>query len=108
MAVLNKPDLKLERPYIPAKNLIAAYRPMSNKIVRFDTSRTRRVLGLPFYPQPNTADDGGKNIGEGTIQRTDATVDVKGYEVDLDAVLEREGGWAPYLRLVRDRMEKRL
>lgn len=107
MAILNKPNVKLGRTYISAKNLVAAYRPMLNKVVRFDTSRTRCVLGLPLYPQANIADGGSRHVGGRTTQITDAAVDVKGYEVDLDAVIEKEGGWVPYLQLVRDRMEKR-
>jgi len=110
MALINKPDFKLASPYIPAKNIVAAYRPMANKIVQFDTSRTRHVLGLPsLYPLGDMYNGGSGALGGsgGMMMRmTDAPVDVDGYEVDLDAVLEKNGGLVPYLQLVREDGEK--
>jgi len=51
--MLNKPEVKLRNPYVPVKNLLAVYKPMITKIVKFDTRRTWRVLGLGEKPQEN-------------------------------------------------------
>jgi hypothetical protein len=105
MKMLNDPNFKLARPYISAKTIIAAYRPMLNKIVDFDNSRTRRVLALPLYQQANGSGK-GTNIENGKVEITDKPVDVKMYEVDLDSALKKMGGWTPYLRIVRDIMQE--
>ncbi|KAF8970950.1 male sterility protein-domain-containing protein [Flammula alnicola] len=109
MMTLNKRDFKIARPYVSAKNIVAIYRPMMTKVVRFDTSRMRRVIGLPLYPEAKGWSDKGKAngiIGGGTMWVTDAPVDMTGFEVDLDTALEKSGGWVPYLQLIRDKMEK--
>ena len=109
LSMLNDPNFKLARPYISAKTLTAAYGPMLNKIVDFDNSRTRRVLALPLYRQANGS---GKleraNIEDEKVEITDIPIDVEMYEVDLDSALVKMGGWMPYLRVVRDRMQDRI
>lgn len=98
MRLLNDPRTKLARPYIPAANLLAAYRPMVTKLVAFDTARARHILGLPPAPPTKTAHGCPESPA-------DVPVDTTGFLVDVAAAAAQCGGWMRYLQLIRDAME---
>ncbi|KAM0749939.1 hypothetical protein T439DRAFT_357452 [Meredithblackwellia eburnea MCA 4105] len=104
MHLLNEPDCKIKEPYVPAKNLLRAYSPMITKCVKFDTSRTRVVLGLaPQTKAPKYNIDPSYGL---TVPVTDTTIDTLGFECDGQKAVDAIGGWRSYLQLIRDRMEQ--
>jgi hypothetical protein len=135
MPLLNDPLVKIKNPYVPVKNLLAAYKPMMSKIVKFDTRRTWTVLGLSIEEGKKEHGMGAKRKGKyqngthaningnghakmngnhcdtssafgRTVPVTDSPIDPVGYEVDVAGAVERYGGWMRYLQLVRDKMEE--
>jgi hypothetical protein len=124
MRLFNDPHTKLASPYVSAKNLLAAYRPMITKVVKFDTARARHVLGLPpivaskmlhetngsghsyTNGMPKELANGGDPTHKDAFGVMDSPVDTTGFPVDVEGAAQECGGWMRYLQMIRDKMER--
>jgi len=88
MSLLNETDIRVAKPSIPWKALLAAYRPQFEKTVYFDTKKSSSVFGLSPH------------------SKTDAIqVDCSSLQVDVAKAINDWGGWKGYMMMIKKHME---